>query len=260
MIITNFNADPKLVRVQVDEAGQCWFVAKDVAESIGLQWNGSRTLEGLDEDERGGVELHSPGGPQSMLTINESGLYTLILRCRDATTPGTPAHRFRKWVTSEVIPSIRKTGSYNGKPAPVASDAALPSDPVVVRAVALRAAGFDDKAVVGILNSRTCAAEAAAVEKRRALVSESAKEVHHLSELWLEFLKTRSPVMFSWKLSELRTKFMDWLRKMKQPLPVSLSVRALRRISEDAGLLVQLDRKQCPYLANLNPYHSGSKT
>jgi len=44
--------------------------------------------------------------------ISESGLFTLILRHRDATTPGTAAHRFRKWVTSEVLPAIRKTGQY----------------------------------------------------------------------------------------------------------------------------------------------------
>lgn len=47
-----------------------------------------------------------------MTVISESGLYTLILRCRDAVTPGTRPHRFRKWVTADVIPAIRRTGSY----------------------------------------------------------------------------------------------------------------------------------------------------
>lgn len=47
-----------------------------------------------------------------MSIINESGLYTLILRCRDAVKPGTVPHRFRKWVTNEVLPTIRKTGRY----------------------------------------------------------------------------------------------------------------------------------------------------
>lgn len=51
----------------------------------------------------------------SQLVINESGLYILILRSRDAMTPGTAAHRFRKWVTATVLPSIRRTNTFTAK-------------------------------------------------------------------------------------------------------------------------------------------------
>jgi prophage antirepressor-like protein len=63
----------------------------------------------------------TPGGPQEVVIVSESGLYTLILRSRTATTPGTVQHRFRRWVTSEVLPAIRKTGTYVGAESRVAS-------------------------------------------------------------------------------------------------------------------------------------------
>lgn len=53
-----------------------------------------------------------PGGDQKALAISESGLFTLILRCRDAVKPGTLPHRFRRWVTSEVLPTVRRTGRF----------------------------------------------------------------------------------------------------------------------------------------------------
>jgi hypothetical protein len=76
----------------------------------------------LDDDEKGVENIYTPGGPQKMSVINESGLYTLILRSNK------PAARpFRKWVTAEVLPAIRKTGSYRqpgmrsqGKPKSIA--------------------------------------------------------------------------------------------------------------------------------------------
>lgn len=84
------------------------FVAMDVCQAIGIS-NHKVAVSRLDSDEIDGVSLTDPiGRPQETLVVSESGLYTLILRCRDACTPGTPAHRFRKWVTSEVLPSIRK--------------------------------------------------------------------------------------------------------------------------------------------------------
>lgn len=69
-------------------------------------------MRALDDDEKGVHSMHTPGGQQDFTIISESGLYTLILRCRDAVTPGTIPYRFRKWVTSEVLPQIRKTGRY----------------------------------------------------------------------------------------------------------------------------------------------------
>ncbi|MEG1913425.1 MAG: BRO family protein [Cloacibacillus sp.] len=70
--------------------------------------NITEALRGLDEDERGSELMNTPGGMQSMSIINEPGLYSLILRSRKS-----QAKIFKRWITHEVIPTIRKTGSYS---------------------------------------------------------------------------------------------------------------------------------------------------
>ncbi|EAB8699716.1 BRO-like protein [Salmonella enterica subsp. enterica serovar Weltevreden] len=91
--------------------GNPWFSAKDVSDALGLR-NSRKAIAMLDDDEKGVTSSYTPGGMQAVNVISESGLYTLILRCRDAVTPGTIPYRFRKWVTSEVLPQIRRTGRY----------------------------------------------------------------------------------------------------------------------------------------------------
>lgn len=100
--------------------GEPWFVAVDVCEVLGIA-NSRMAVAKLDADERGVSSTDTPSKnqhgtfgtvKQEMIVVNESGLYTLILRCRNATTPGSIPHKFRKWVTSEVLPSIRKHGFY----------------------------------------------------------------------------------------------------------------------------------------------------
>ncbi|HDX6741820.1 TPA: Bro-N domain-containing protein [Escherichia coli] len=91
--------------------GEPWFVAKDVCDALRLV-NSRKALMSLDEDEKGVTLSYTHGGEQKLNIISESGLYTLILRCRDAVKQGTTAWRFRKWVTNEVLPSIRKNGEY----------------------------------------------------------------------------------------------------------------------------------------------------
>ena len=89
-----------------------WFVAKDLCNAINIS-NYRDAIERLDEDEKGVALTDTLGGKQEMNIVSESGMYTLILRCRDAVKKGSIPHRFRKWVTSEVLPQIRKTGSYS---------------------------------------------------------------------------------------------------------------------------------------------------
>ena len=91
--------------------GNPWFSAKDVSDALGLR-NSRNAIAMLDDDEKGVTSSYTPGGMQAVNVISESGLYTLILRCRDAVTPGTIPYRFRKWVTGEVLPQIRRTGRY----------------------------------------------------------------------------------------------------------------------------------------------------
>ncbi|ENY6007914.1 TPA: BRO-N domain-containing protein [Klebsiella pneumoniae] len=92
--------------------GEPWFVAADVCKALDIADNRAAVRK-LDDDEKGGYSLPTPGGVQSVGIVNESGLYTLILRCRDAVKQGTTAWRFRKWVTNEVLPAIRKNGEYS---------------------------------------------------------------------------------------------------------------------------------------------------
>ncbi|MBP2310477.1 hypothetical protein GBZ48_31605 [Azospirillum melinis] len=103
-----------LVR-SVTDAGDPWFVIADVCRVLGIS-NHRDAASRLDDDEKGVGVFETAGGPQEMVIINEIGLYTLILRSHGAITPGTFAHRFRKWVAGEVLPSIRKTGAYAQKP------------------------------------------------------------------------------------------------------------------------------------------------
>ncbi|MFR9546725.1 MAG: Bro-N domain-containing protein, partial [Rikenellaceae bacterium] len=83
-----------------------WVVAKDVCEILGIEKHRD-AISRLDDDERGSVKLDTLGGMQTMSIINESGLYSLIFRSNKP-----EAKVFRKWVTSEVLPTIRKKGYY----------------------------------------------------------------------------------------------------------------------------------------------------
>jgi prophage antirepressor-like protein len=85
--------------------GNPWFVARDVCDCLGLDSSNISKL--LDEDEKGSYTVRTLGGDQRMLTINESGLYSLVLRSRKP-----EAKAFKRWITHEVLPSIRKTGGY----------------------------------------------------------------------------------------------------------------------------------------------------
>jgi prophage antirepressor-like protein len=94
------------VRVIEDEGGDPLFVAKDICAAVELN-DVSRATDYLDADEKGTREVRTLGGMQRMLCVTESGMYTLIIRSNKP-----EAKRFRKWITSEVLPSIRKHGSY----------------------------------------------------------------------------------------------------------------------------------------------------
>lgn len=104
--------NPEFGKVRTVEInGEPWLVGKDVAAALGYQ-NPQRAIrDHVDEEDKGVTEMVTPGGKQSVPIINESGLYSLVLSSK---LPG--AKKFRRWVTSEVLPSIRKTGHYTAKP------------------------------------------------------------------------------------------------------------------------------------------------
>ncbi len=88
-----------------------YFVGKDVAIALGYKDTSDAIKVHVDEDDKGVGEIPTPGGKQKMITINESGLYSLIFGSKLE-----KAKEFKHWVTSKVLPSIRKTGSYQLKP------------------------------------------------------------------------------------------------------------------------------------------------
>ena len=117
--LSTFNFENHSIRALVIN-NEPWFVAKDLCDTLGIT-NPSKAILNLDDDEKmistdSNLKLGSAGnGAQSLALVSESGMYTLILRCRDAVKKGSVPHRFRKWVTAEVLPAIRKTGKYESK-------------------------------------------------------------------------------------------------------------------------------------------------
>lgn len=104
--IAIFNHLGNDIRVMTDKQGEPWFVASDIAKTLGYRdaYNMTRRL---DPDDKGTRSASTPGGIQELTVINESGLYTAILG-----SEVEDARKFKRWVTSEVLPSIRKHGMY----------------------------------------------------------------------------------------------------------------------------------------------------
>lgn len=103
-------ADKAQVRVLRDEKGDPWFVAADVCKVLELN-DTSRAVSRLDDDEKGTTTIRTLGGNQDVLTVSEPGLYSLI-----GTSRKPEAKAFRRWVNHEVLPAIRRDGSYSLQP------------------------------------------------------------------------------------------------------------------------------------------------
>ncbi|CAH6661983.1 BRO-N domain-containing protein [Pseudocitrobacter vendiensis] len=108
--VFSFQENHPIRVVMVD--GNPWFIVADVCRALDIG-NPTKAIKNLDDDEVALTSIQglSRGNDKANI-VNESGLYTLILRCRDAVKQGTTAWRFRKWVTNEVLPAIRKSGEY----------------------------------------------------------------------------------------------------------------------------------------------------
>ncbi|WP_444310336.1 phage antirepressor KilAC domain-containing protein [Megasphaera sp.] len=90
-----------------DKGGEPWFVGKDVATILGYERTADAIRAHVDDDDKGVGEIQTPGGKQKIVIINESGLYSLVLSSKLPT-----AKKFKRWITSEVLPAIRKHGAY----------------------------------------------------------------------------------------------------------------------------------------------------
>lgn len=88
--------------------GEPWFVGKDVCASLGYSDTKAGTRKNVDEEDKRVCPVGTPSGIQNMTVINESGLYSLIFGSKLDT-----AKKFKRWVTSEVLPTLRKNGTYS---------------------------------------------------------------------------------------------------------------------------------------------------
>lgn len=104
--IISWNYDDQLVRSLVHN-GEPWFVGKDIASSLGYKDTVNALKEHVDNEDKDIIKIMTTSGIQNAVVINESGLYSLIFGSKLET-----ARQFKRWVTSEVLPAIRKTGSY----------------------------------------------------------------------------------------------------------------------------------------------------
>ena len=95
----------KIRGIEID--GESWLVGKDVAESLGYANPRKALIDHVDDEDKGVTKCDTLGGKQDVTIINESGFYSLVMSSK---LPG--AKKFKRWVTSDVLPSIRKTGVY----------------------------------------------------------------------------------------------------------------------------------------------------
>ena len=122
--ITPFTYGDHQVRVVTGADGEPWFVAADIAKALGYSI-APAMVRSLADDEKGMQIVHTPGGDQKAAIISEAGLYSAVLRSK---APGAQA--FKRWVTHEVLPSIRKRGGYL---TPEAAEKALTDPDFIIR-------------------------------------------------------------------------------------------------------------------------------
>lgn len=143
--------------------GEPWFVAKDVCEVLDIT-NSRDALNRIDEDEKGVVLTDTHGGKQEVTAVNEPGLYSLILGSRKA-----EAKQFKRWITHEVIPAIRKHGGYL-TPEKV-EEALLNPDTIIQLATQLKEA----RAKIEADRAKVIFAEALETSNHSILIGELAK-------------------------------------------------------------------------------------
>ena len=108
--LQNFNFSGQDVRI-ITINDEPWFVGKDVADILGYSNSRKALSDHVDDEDKGVTKSDTLGGNQNITIINESGLYSLILKSKKP-----EAKQFKRWVTSEVLPTIRKHGAYNVQP------------------------------------------------------------------------------------------------------------------------------------------------
>ena len=158
------NADFGSIRA-VERNGEPWFVGKDVARALGYSDQAKAIRIHVDEEDKGVDEMATPGGKQSVAIINESGLYSLVLSSK---LPG--AKKFKRWVTSEVLPAIRKNGGY------ISGQESMSDSEIMAKALLVAQRTIESKqAVIEEMTPKAVFADAVSASKTSILVGELAK-------------------------------------------------------------------------------------
>lgn len=149
------------IRAMRGEGGEPWFVARDITDALGLDRTATRRL---DDDEKGMRSMHTPGGVQKMTFVSEAGFYSLVLASKKP-----EAHAFKRWVTHEVLPVLRRDGGYM-----VARDET--PEQTMARAVLLAQQTIDrQKSRIAELEPKALFADAVSASDGTCLVGELAK-------------------------------------------------------------------------------------
>lgn len=147
--ILPFTFENHQIRVVTDENGEPHFVAADILTVLTLD---RKAMARLDDDEKGVRSIHTLGGVQEMTTVNEAGLYSLILGSRKQ-----EAKSFKRWVTHDVLPSIRKTGEFRLEPLRSNLATLVPVSREIRAAVSIaKALGFKGNQAVLSANKAVC--------------------------------------------------------------------------------------------------------
>lgn len=167
------------IRVVKSESGEPLFLVKDICDFFGVT-NRNRVLQQLDDDEKGGTQIDTPGGKQTMTYLTEAGLYHFLFIIQPSKARGVPqeaidakcklVNRYKRWVTHDVLPSIRKRGGYM-----VARPDETPEQ-LLARALKLADATLRERdARIAELEPKALFADAVAASDGTCLVGELAK-------------------------------------------------------------------------------------
>lgn len=177
-----FNFNQNEIRTIIKEDGEIWFVASDVAKVLEYRDAGNMARN-LDDDEKGTHIVSTPSSDQEMLIINESGLYSATLKSRKP-----EAKTFKKWITSVVLPSIRKNGGYiagqeNDDPELIIAKALQVANNVIIRktqelqqALTERDHAIETKAHISDKKTATAMATASAKSRQAEALKEQLGE------------------------------------------------------------------------------------
>lgn len=149
----------------IKDADAIYFVGKDVAEILGYTNPRKALADHVDPEDKGVTKCYTPGGAQDVTTINESGLYSLVLSSK---LPS--AKKFKRWITSEVLPALRRQGGY------MLTDASETPEQIMARALKIADEALKRKdALIDELTPKALFCDAVSVSKNTCLIGELAK-------------------------------------------------------------------------------------